>query len=811
MKFKKNISAFFILLLLWAIPIVVLELRKDVIEKNSAGSEVINNLPQISTFPSTKAQRGQQYITSISANDKDEDTLKYSFICDEVVNGCIKDEIKFPEGMMIDRNTGEIRWNVPADASDTVDVVVYVSDGTDVIYYDYSLWIEDGDYYVREFSTLPSSGKIDPGSEMRFRLVIEKYVQIKSIKAIFILDGVEVDSLEWGSFDDDPIILIDYNSTPAFVYTPEINGIFSVELEIETMDGDVSLVEKVIGMIFPKVMASSSLSFTASENSLPVFDPTTDPYLNNSVKVGEMYSFDLKATDAEDVLFYSIVTPDPEHDWKDWLTVVPVVSDEGKKITFQLRGIPSKVGAYMIAISVNDGIKNHYVTKIWPIVVKDDTNDIPRINITSPTAPVKVYPNGHVKFKWSVTDNNQIVKQIFYYSTNPADKSTWRKIREFDQSVNEYSWQNGLTPGTYFVIIEAYDNMTPAGVGFSITNQIVVLPAPPEPDDDDPNENNGGGEIISAEPFFSSITPRDGAIIEKLPITISTSIGVIKGAKIQASSVSILLDGEDIKDKCKINQNTESELSISCVIDELEEGQHEVVIDAGEKENVKTTKTWYFKYLPNGEITGEEKKDDSTEDQNVFQKVVSYWKNMATNLRLLVCIGGVLILLGLLLLIPLIFSTRRKESYTYTYNESKSDKTYAPPSNDNSSDLSQSSAYDSSTFYSTDSSFGGPVVTVGKTTDSSVPVDNWEPYSATPVDSSFDEKKTLITSDNTTTVNSNSVASDTLAQLPTNPSSLVSPEEEQPNKSANLTTPPPVDTVNDPGSDGFVPPPTLSV
>ena len=44
---------------------------------------------------------------------------------------------------------------------------------------------------------MPSSAKITPGSEMRFRLVVEKFTEIESIKATFILDGVEVNSLEW--------------------------------------------------------------------------------------------------------------------------------------------------------------------------------------------------------------------------------------------------------------------------------------------------------------------------------------------------------------------------------------------------------------------------------------------------------------------------------------------------------------------------------------------------------------------------------------------------------------------------------------
>ena len=43
---------------------------------------------------------------------------------------------------MIDRTTGEIKWNVPADITDTVDIIIYVSDGKDVVYYDYSIWIE---------------------------------------------------------------------------------------------------------------------------------------------------------------------------------------------------------------------------------------------------------------------------------------------------------------------------------------------------------------------------------------------------------------------------------------------------------------------------------------------------------------------------------------------------------------------------------------------------------------------------------------------------------------------------------------------
>lgn len=855
MKLKKNVKAFFIILLVLAIPIVVLELSNSVIERKEAGTEIVNNIPIINEFPSTNAVRGQKYISSISAEDKDGDALKYSFVCDDIVNGCLKDEVKFPEGMMIDRTTGEIRWNVPSDAIDTVDIIVYVSDGKDVVYYDYSLWIESGDYYIREFSTLPSSAKITPGSEIRFRLVVEKIVEIDTITATFILDGVEVEILQWDNFDNSSVILIDYNSNPQFVFTPEIEGVFSVELEVKTKDGDVSLIDKLISVIFPKVLASDSLTFTAGENSVPVFDPTTNPDLNNVLKVGEMYSFDLKVSDPEDILYYSIVTPDPEHDWKDWLTVVPVVSSDGKQITFQLRGIPTKVGAYMVAISVNDGIKNHYVTKIWPIIVQDEGNDIPIVRITAPTAPVRVYSNGHVTFKWSVQDNNQVVKQIFYYSSNPSNKSTWKKIREFDHNVNEYSWQNGLSPGTYFVIIEAYDNMTPAGVGFSITEQIVVLPTPPkdpvvpvtpvDPNDpDDPNNNGGGGEIVISEPFISNIAPRDGATLKKLPITISASIGAGEGAEVTASAVNVLLNGDSIREKCKFNQRSSNELSLSCLVDDLKEGQHEVTVEVENTLSRKTSKKWYFKYLVTDVVPDDTTDDDGdTDDENIIDKIVVFWKELATNIRLLVCIGGVLILLGLLLLIPLLFSGRKKENYTYTYNNIDPDNPIAPQPQTLNQNTYENNVYEPSTFYGTDSSFGGPVVTAGtpisSTSQSGLvnePVNNndrlsqanVEPYStdidSQPVLQGVGDPVPPIqpVTEQSEPVTLQPVASDVsnsdLSTASNNPSSLVFSEEEPPQQSTlddvgttNFTSAPPVNSSSDQTNDGYVPPPTLSV
>ena len=626
------------------------------------------------------------------------------------------------------------------------------------------------------------------------------------------------------------------------------------------------MVDKLIGLIFPKVLASDSLTFTAGENSVPVFDSTTNPNLNNVLKVGEMYSFDLKVSDPEDVLYYSIVTPDPEHDWKDWLTVVPVISDDGKQITFQLRGIPTKVGAYMVAISVNDGIKNHYVTKIWPIVVQDEGNDIPIVRITAPTAPVRVYPNGHVTFKWSVQDNNQVVKQVFYYSSNPANKSTWKKIREFDHNVNEYSWQNGLSPGTYFVIIEAYDNMTPVGVGFSITEQIVVLPTPPKdpvvpvtpvtPDDpndsDDPNNNGGGGEIVISEPSISNISPRDGATLKKLPVTISASIGAGEGAEVKESAVNVLLNGDSIREKCKFNQRNSNELSLSCLVDELKEGQHEIVVEVENTLSKKTTKKWYFKYLLTEVVPDDSNDDDGdTDNENIIDKVVTFWKGLATNIRLLVCIGGVLILLGLLLLIPLLFSSRKKETYSYTYNNIEPDNSVTPEPQTLTQNTYENNVYEPSTFYGTDSSFGGPVVTTGTPISSTsqagslnepvVNTDrlsqaNIEPYSTTvtsqpelqgvgdpvvPVEPIVEPSDPVIAqpavSDPITSDSSNTLNSET-PTISNNPSSLVFSEEEKPQPSTlddigstNFTNPPPVNSSPDQSNDGYVPPPTLSV
>ena len=63
MKLKKNVKAFFIILLVLAIPIVVLELRNNVVEQKEAGTDIVNNIPIINEFPSTSAVRGQQYVS----------------------------------------------------------------------------------------------------------------------------------------------------------------------------------------------------------------------------------------------------------------------------------------------------------------------------------------------------------------------------------------------------------------------------------------------------------------------------------------------------------------------------------------------------------------------------------------------------------------------------------------------------------------------------------------------------------------------------------------------------------------------------
>lgn len=700
---KQRIRLGLLLMIVVAVPLIVIEINSYLSYRGKAGLETVNSFPVVSTRPSETALSGERYESQIKATDDDNDTLTYTFACpfkvtDAEDNSYFHEECAdvsevHPSGMTVDQTSGVIQWDVPSDAEEEYDVTLYVHDGVDYVPYKFKLSVEISDLVIRQFEVIPSSGKVNPGETLKFRAVLESRIGIVSVTAHIMKGTEEVSSIVWTYGTPQSSVMLDSNSTPPFTFTPSDTADFTIDLEVETADGERSLLEQILSLVSTKAYASNSIGASSSGNSQPTFSPLN---ADNVLNIGETYSFDMEIVDADgDNINAFFVTPEGDNSqtWKAWIqeSIGTQTTRNGSTVrVVSGTGVPTTQGSYMIAVTANDGLENHYITYIWTVVVQDPSgNDIPAVTIELPTQVTRVYPNGATRVRWNVHDENQIMKYSLYYSSNPTNKTTWKKITDLDYNYVEYAWTSNLPAGTYYVIVEAYDSNS--GVGYAVTNPIIVLPIPTD-DGNGNGGNNGGNGVDNGDddgavfipPQITNVRPLEGSEVTP-PVTISADLNAGRENEIVSSSIKIQVDGIDVTSQSQINSPTTQRASISYIAKDLGVGNHSASITFTNNRGEIETKSWDFIVKSVSDIDGDDtngdinNKETKGEFEQFIDKIKDTWNEMPEYIRILIAIGVVLIILGILLFLPLLGS-RDDSSTTYVSTSTSYTPTPAPSS-----------------------------------------------------------------------------------------------------------------------------------
>jgi len=691
---KKQLKVALILFLLILTPLIASQFNDFLASRGKAANETVNRLPLVTEFPLESTQSGGNYSTNIRAIDDDGDSVSYFLQCPDNIENIECKNPNNPDNLKIDTKTGEITWDTPTiETTQSSDITIYISDGKDFSKYTYTLTIEYSSVYVRQFISIPSSGKVNPGQVIEFRAVLESISGIEKVIATFYDDDIELKSLEWSFGNPVKKIMIDSNSDPAFVFKVEEDETIYVDLEIETVDGSVSNYNRVYSLFVSQTEASSSLTISGSGNVAPLFHTDTNPYSSNVLDEGTSYHFVLKAHDNENDSISSSITAKP-----DWLNITEATSTEDGKtiVSFICNGTPMTEGPYMVAITINDGLHNHFATRVWPVVVQNpDGNDIPVINILAPTTAVNVFSNGAVTFKWEGTDRNQLEKFVFYYSKTPTDRGSWTKIKELDYNYIEFSWVSHLPEGTYYVIIETNDNQTPSLSGYAVSVPINVLPIPPQDNDEGNNgndndtnrSNNGNNDTDNPSltpPTIQNIYPQNGSQV-KTPLTISADLYAGNDKELDLPSVKLFLDNNDISDQLTLNSTQKSRASVSYTVESLSDGEHEVIFSFNNNNDEKVVKSITFTFQKASSISENNDDDNNTDkSKSLITKLTKFVDNIPDFLRWILLAGLIMVILGIILLFS-VSGLQKKDGATDYYNNFSADPSPKGPYSSGSS------------------------------------------------------------------------------------------------------------------------------
>lgn len=629
--------------------------------RNKASNENTSNfLPTISIHPLTKAYANKTYSSQIQAIDKDNEQLTYSLECPISIQKerCEIESYKHPSDMKINNITGELEWKVPSDKEGIEQVDIFIYDKYDYLKYTYSIFIENKAYYLREFISIPSSGKININEKISFRAILESDIGIQEVKAVFYQEGKKIHEIIWQFNSSQTYLILDNSSNPSFSYIPKENIPITVEIEVKTSDNKIGIDRLLLGLLYEDVYAGEQIIVNPNGNQIPIFDPLTDPYNSNVIKVNETYNFVLKASDPDlDNISYTVTTK-PE-----WISVTTSSPEQGK-INFSFLGKTNKAGSYMISITINDGLPSHFVTKTWPIVVQSDAaNDNPIVTISSPKSPITITQKSSIDLKWSGSDNNQIIKYNLYYTYDSSNRSLWTKFKEFDNSYVSYSWYVNLPNGTYYVIIEAIDNQSPSGIGYSVTPSITVnIPEEVEPDPDEPDDEP---PIVIVQPIqILEFYPLDGDI-EENPVTFSATLIPEDDKEVDLKSIVVEIDNTDISQNIKQTTTTNKRVTISFTFDDLKDGEHKIRIYFKSTEGKEIEQINSFKVETSQKVV--EKKKESN--------ILSQLKTIFTNKIVLFGMLGTVVLVFLLLIAPLLFKKRTSSKEYSNFQISTNTKT----------------------------------------------------------------------------------------------------------------------------------------
>ncbi len=480
-------------------------------------------------------------------------------------------------------------------------------------------------------------------------------------------------------------------------YTPENVGNYRISGTLTSRSGE-GIDNQYLCLLEGGATAAAKIVPT---NQAPYFTTSPAPNSINNLEVGDRYQYEVVAIDEDSNstfdLSYSFTPRAP------WLSD-PVITkesygDNGAKVTVRFDAIADESASYLSNIMIWDGYNGHTKSQSWIINVDPKENDIPRVNVSAPTSGTKITQGEAINIVWSADDQNQIVKYNLYYSKNPSSKQTWNVIKQgVNYKVGKFIWQgtDNVIPDDYFVVVEAYDNQSPAGVGNGVSGEFTVLekevietPDELEEPGDEPeepgDEPSDGPQIEQAQVI--SVSPADRSTVNKAKPTISARLVPTTDKEINRDTIVFKLNGESLKDKYSIEQVGDNQLHIEYTPQqELSDGSSNKAyisfFDSAENEG---SKQWTF----NVELEDQESSSDSWEifGRKFDRKTVIIFGAIV--------IGIILIALLLPYLIYLLIQPKSGGDYNEDYYSD-----YTPPSSPD--DSSNNSSYDTSIGSNTD-------------------------------------------------------------------------------------------------------------
>ena len=335
----------------------------------------------------------------------------------------------------------------------------------------------------------------------------------------------------------------------------------------------------------PCVIADKREVMLVSVNHAPtILTQVTSAKPSNSIKVNDSYQYQFEATDPENdtVNFAFSFTPEAT-----WLKSTVIENGSNGKLTIKFSGTPDKPGSYLANIFIHDGYTSHLLAQTWVISVNQNTNDIPKVLVTSPASDISVQRGTKIKVSWDTTDLNRITKYELFLASNPGNANTWITIsKNLSPKVGAYIFDTSkVSNGSYQFVVRATDNYNPPSSGVGFSAKVTIGTATNSTDD---------GPIVS-QPQVTNISPSDQSTIQNKTSSISTTLIPGSGASVDKASIKIVFDDVDITSDSRINEVLDSQYSLLYSPSvAYKDGLHKVTVSFEDTKGNKAEKSWIF-------------------------------------------------------------------------------------------------------------------------------------------------------------------------------------------------------------------------
>lgn len=556
--------------------------KKEILPEIKFGASVKNASPEFVSEPLEFAEVGTKYEYTVETKDADKDTVKLSLSCPDYY--FCETTNNQPQGVKLDGS--KLVWESPVKTKSAPVVTIYANDGKSIVSQIFVIKVLDKG--ENSFSCTFTPGLAVKVLDYRTitPLILNASLSsgISKVQVELVRQGTIEKTFTY-NFDTNPrTILLDENSQPTLAYQFQ-QGTYTGEAFITDKNGKLYKCEltNVFGLNNSKQKAIAGNSFeliksveaaanaiTVGTNNAPTF--ATDPKINStpgtSIKVGNTYTYKLKATDVDgDPLSYKTVT------MPSWASA-SVLQNVAGTVELQITGVPTTGGTNLFSFSVNDGA-GHYITQTWIVNVDFANNDIPVINLTAPSTVISRAQGQSFQMQWDVQDRNQVVKFDLYYTTD-LSKDPILLISNIDYRVRSLSVSTAkVAPGDYYFVLKATDNVAPPAVGEAFTPLVHVgapLTSTPTPTPSTTVTATPSVTVTTTATVQPTITvtitetpipspstkqqlevtftsPKEGDKISADTFKILGRVQATDGAKVTSKQLTLLLDDQDITSK----------------------------------------------------------------------------------------------------------------------------------------------------------------------------------------------------------------------------------------------------------------------